>query len=276
MVGGVSRQLGHDPVQDAARGRRVPHRAWPEREVYGSAYRVKDEITIEDLFAAHAPRDRPRDRRRPQPAHAQPRAAALTGERALRRSAHHRRRLASARSAASRPTNVVIASGTRPARPEGRRVRRAHDPRLRRHPAARPHPLLDGRGRRRRGRHRVRVDVRRARHARDGRRAAPATARVLRRADRRGAAVPPARPRRHLPLRRVRRRRRPPRRRHRHGARERQAHPGRGGALLRRPPGRHRALAPGEGRARRPTSAAASRSGPTTAPRSSTSSPSAT
>ena len=109
---------------------------------------------------------------------------------------------------------IVIAVGTRPARPAGRRLRRRHRARLRRHPRAEPHPAHADRRRRRRDRARVRVHGRRARRPRHARRQAAAHARLRRRRARRGAAVPPPRPGLVLPPRRGgRRRRATPRRR---------------------------------------------------------------
>ena len=43
------------------------------RELYGQNYRVKDDITVQDLLVADPARHRPRDRGRPQPAVPQPR-----------------------------------------------------------------------------------------------------------------------------------------------------------------------------------------------------------
>ena len=37
------------------------------RDIYGQSYRVKDDITIQDLFLQDPARDRPRDRDHPQP-----------------------------------------------------------------------------------------------------------------------------------------------------------------------------------------------------------------
>ena len=119
------------------------------------------------------------------------------------------------------------------------RLRRPHDHRLRR-------PAADGaaraaqhdRGRRRRDRRRVRVDVRRARHEGHGRRPARPRARLPRRRDRRGVPVPAAPQQRDVPAAgegrgdRVGRRPRPDPARLGQGAQLRDR------PLRRRPPGR--------------------------------------
>src|SRR6185437_14668851 len=89
-----------------------------------------------------------------------------------------------------------------PPRPPGQRgVRRAHRHRLRRDREPGQRAALDAGGRRRGDRDRVRLQVRGPRHQGHRGRAARADARVLRRRGGRGAQVPPARPRGHLPVR---------------------------------------------------------------------------
>ena len=129
-------QHRHDPVEDPARGRPVPDRH-AQSGIYGDAYRVKDEHHDRGPLRAHAPRHRSRDRRHPRPAAAQPRELADGDRRfvdphTLRVSARRRQR-----AQRDRASNVVIATGTTPHRPKDVDVRRAHGPRLRRHPAAR-------------------------------------------------------------------------------------------------------------------------------------------
>ena len=111
-----SRQPRDDPLEDAARGGRLPHRA-SQRAMYGESYRVKEEITIEDLALRTQPGRRAGDRHRPRPARAQPRPRPQRN-RALRRPPHAWRSRA-ARSGSS----LRRRSSSRPAR--GRTARDA-------------------------------------------------------------------------------------------------------------------------------------------------------
>ena len=250
MVGGVCTNTGTIPSK-TLREAVVYLTGMAQREVYGSAYRVKDEITVSDLFArTHHVIDREIDVVRNQLTrnHVQ----LLTGEGrfvdphtvAISRGEGEERRITGA--------NFVIAVGTTPNRPKDV----AFDERT----------ILDSDGILQLDRIPTSMVVVGAgvvgieyasMFAALGTRVTVIEQRqrllgVLRRPDRGGAAVPPARPRRDVPLRRVRRGRRSARRLDRHRARQRQAHPRRGGALLRRPAGRDR----GPGPARRPGIAA--------------------
>ncbi len=99
MVGGVCTNTGTIPSK-TLREAVVYLTGMAQREVYGSAYRVKDEITINDLFArTHHVIDREIDVVRNQLTRNHVNAAHGRGP--LRRRAHHRRRgSARARSAA--------------------------------------------------------------------------------------------------------------------------------------------------------------------------------
>ncbi len=171
---------------------------------------------------------------------------------------------------------IVIATGTKPARPSG--VEFDEDRVLDSDGILdlKSIPGVDGRGRRRRDRHRVRVDVRRAGHQGHRRREARQHAGVLRPRDHRGAEVPPARPGGHVPLRRGGHRRRRRVRGHRHDVGQRQADPRRDGHVLRGPPGPDRPPRPARTPVWRPTTAVGSSSTTTSRPRSTTSTPSAT
>ena len=207
MIGGVCTEHGHDPVEDAARGRRLPHRhepAWhlrPELPRQGRHHVARPAARTQHVIAA-------RDRRRPRPAGAQPRRAPERHG-ALRRPAHaDRRRRRSARGAAGHRGEDRDRRRD-PPRPAGdRRVRRQHDLDsdgilgLARFPTSlvvvgagvigiEYASMFAALG--------TKVTVVEQRRP---------PARVLRRRDRRGPPVPPARPRRHLPLRRDGRRRR--------------------------------------------------------------------
>ena len=174
-----------------------------QREMYGQSYRVKDEITIADL----ANRTR----------------HVVTRENDVVRSQLTRNRVTVLSGTASFLGPHEVAGGRRrgpgaeghrrrrghrdrdQARPPfQRRVRREDGHRLGRHPAPQKGPAHHGGGRRRRDRDRVRVDVRRPGLQGDRGRAARPDAGVLRPRGGRGAQIPPARPRRHVPLRRDR------------------------------------------------------------------------
>ena len=64
MVGGVCVNTGTIPSK-SLREAIVYLTGMSQREIYGSSYRVKPEITIADLDRAHATRDRARDGRDP-------------------------------------------------------------------------------------------------------------------------------------------------------------------------------------------------------------------
>ena len=105
------RQHGHDPVEDAARGRPLPHRLRAARHVRRELPgEVRDHHRRP--AGAHPARRRARGRGHPQPAAAQPRRHPRR-HRALRRPAHRQRRRATARGDHHTVTaeNIVIATG---------------------------------------------------------------------------------------------------------------------------------------------------------------------
>ena len=174
-----------------------------QREMYGQAYRVKDEITIADLTARtqHVV-GRESDVVRSQLVRNGVTILAGTGRFTGPNTVEvtdddGRMSQASAK-------DIVIATGTRPARPDERRLRREDDHRRGRGPARGAGSAVDAGGGRRGDRHRVRVDVRRPGHQGHGRGAARADAGVLRPGGRRGPQVPPARSRGDVPVRRDR------------------------------------------------------------------------
>ena len=201
MMGGVSTNTGTIPSK-TLREAVMYLTGMAQREVYGASYRVKSDITMEDLFA--------------RTQHVIGREHEVIRAQLLRNhidilsgtgsflDAHTlgvldddgiRRTQVTARF-------VVIATGSKPHRPTHRAVRRAHGARLRRRPRAGEGAELDGGRRRRDHRHRVRVDVRRPRHARHRHRQAPGDARDVRPGGRRVAEVPPAGPVGVVPVRR--------------------------------------------------------------------------
>ena len=249
MIGGVCVNTGTIPSK-TLREAVLYLTGLDQREMYGQSYRVKDDITIADLAARtrHVV-SRENDVVRSQLT--RNRIAILPG---LGRFAGPdtleiddgtgRVRTASA-------ANIVIATGTRPARPASV----AFDERT----------VIDsdgidapgagaadhGGGRRRGDRHRVRLDVRRAGHQGHRGRAARPDAGVLRPGSGRGAQVPPARPGRDVPVRRDRGRGGGPPRRRDGLPEERQEDPGRDRHVLRGPAGHDRGPEPGGGRADR-------------------------
>ena len=236
MLGGVCLNTGTIPSK-TLREAVLYLTGLDQREMYGQSYQVKDEITIADLTAQDAARGRPGERRRAQPAdpqrgHDPGRHGRFTGPNTVR---DRRRR---------QPQPRGHRQGHRDrdrhhARPAGHRgVRREDDHRLRRRPAPGPRPPVDARGRRRGDRHRVRVDVRRPGHQGDGRRTARPDAGVLRPRGRGGAEVPPARPGCDVPVRRDRHVGRGASRRRDRVAGQREADPGGDGPVFRRPAGR--------------------------------------
>ena len=161
----------HDPVEDPARGRPLPHRLRDaralRRELPGQAGHHRP-----GPARAHQLRHRPRGGGDPRAAAAQPGRPAQR-RRPVRRRARRRGRRRAARGEHQTVTaaKIVVATGTRPARPpqvefDDRRVVDS-DGIL----AMEQHPGQHGRRRRRGDRHRVRLDVRRARHPRHRRRA---------------------------------------------------------------------------------------------------------
>ena len=221
-----------------------------QREMYGQSYHVKDEITIGDLAARTT--------------------HVVSREMDVVRSQLSRNRVTilSGTGSFADPHTIQVDDGVgpdphrhrgqdrdrhrHPPGPAGQRgVRRAHRHRLRRDREPGERAALDAGGRRRRDRHRVRLHVRRPGDQGHRGGAARADARVLRRRGGRGAQVPPARPRRHVPVRRdgvlgrVQ-----ARGGHRHLA-EREEDPRRHGPVLGRPAGRQRPPQPGGGRADR-------------------------
>ena len=212
-----------------------------QRSMYGDSYRVKDDVTGRTSSGARR-RDQARGRRRPRPALAKPRPhphrqGAVHGcehRDGLRRG--RRRRLVTAE-------KIVIAVGTRPARPKSvdfnERTVLDSDGILH------LEKIPDAPGRRGGGdRDRVRVDVRGARIEGDRRRGPAPAARLLRCRDRRGTPVPPPRPERGAPARGGGGRRRRARRRDDHASPEREANPRRHRPLLRGPAGRDRRARP--------------------------------
>ena len=237
MVGGVCVNTGTIPSK-SLREAIVYLTGMSQREIYGSSYRVKPEITIADLdrrtrLVIERETDVIQDqllRNHVELLHGTARfvdpntmtvALDSGGERVMG------------------ADNIVLAVGTRPAaRTASSSTARTvidSDGLLN----MRSIPALARRRRRRRDRARVRLDARRPGDEGHPRREARRDARLLRRGDRREPAPPSARQRCRLPLRRERRRRRAARRRDDHAPRERQANRGRGRVLLGRAPRRH-------------------------------------
>ncbi len=170
-----------------------------QRGLYGRDYRVKTEVTFEDIHQ--------------RTAMVIEREQQVLGDQLARNHVT----LLDGRGSIVDPHTVLVSSPSGEERLAGavdrdrdrqhagasarRGVRRDDDPRLRPDPRAGLHPGRARRRRRGRDRDRVHVDVRGARLACDDRRVAADDARLLRRGDRRGAALPPARPRRDLPVR---------------------------------------------------------------------------
>ena len=200
MIGGVCINTGTIPSK-TLREAVLYLTGLSQREMYGQSYRLKDDITVADLAArTQHVIGREVDVIRSQLA--RNRVTLLTGTGRFARPAHaDRHRPARPRDAGHGRQDRH--RGRHPAGPTVHRgLRRAHDHRLRRHHQPRTRAALDGRGRRRGDRHRVRLDVRRAGHQGHRGRAARPDAGVLRPGDRRGAQVPPARPGGDVPVRR--------------------------------------------------------------------------
>ena len=137
MVGGVRVNTGTIPSKTLREAVLYLTGLQPAR-VYGQSYRVKDDITIDDLLArAQHVIQREIDVIRDQLA-AQPRRPCSTARRAS--STRTRSSITAAdggRAQVVDAENIVIATGTPPGAPRDHRVRRTHDPRLRRHPRPR-------------------------------------------------------------------------------------------------------------------------------------------
>ena len=168
-LGGVSVNIGHDPLEDDSRGDRLPDRPQSARDLRPGLPPARRDLGRRPSHA-YAPGRRARAQRRPRPARAQPRLARRR-HRALRRRARDGGATTAPAQSAGSPQRR---SSSRPARhPPACRAWTFNDETvfdsdgILQHPA---HPRLDRRGRRRRHRHRVRVDVRGARQQGDGRR----------------------------------------------------------------------------------------------------------
>ena len=202
MIGGVCLNTGTIPSK-TLREAILYLTGLDQREMYGQSYRVKDEITIADLAArtSHVV-GREMDVVRSQLS--RNRVTTMTGTGSF--IDPHTVEVDGGDGRVRRVTadKIVIATGTRPARPASVEFdeRTVIDSDGIVHLQTRP--ALDGGGGRRGDRDRVRVHVRGPRHQGHRGGAARADARVLRRRGGRGAQVPPARPRRHLPVRRRR------------------------------------------------------------------------
>ena len=213
MLGGVCVNTGTIPSK-TLREAVLYLTGMSQRELYGASYRVKDKITPADLLArTQHVIGKQVDVVRNQLM--RNRIDLLDGPRPVPRRAHRSGRRPRRAANGSRVSGdyVVIATGTKPARPAGVEFdeKRVLDSDgildLKSIPAS---MVVVGAGRHR---HRVRVDVRRAGHQGHRRGKAAGHAGLLRPRDRRGAALPPARPGGHLPLRRGGDRRRRRRRR---------------------------------------------------------------
>ena len=243
MLGGVCINTGTIPSK-TLREAVLYLTGMAQRDLYGAAYRVKDEITIGDLSARTQHvigREIEVIRNQLTRNH----VTLITGDASLRRPAHDRldgvdRPARSAR----RRHRACARHPAGPARPG--RVRRSERGRLGRHPQPAAGARHDGRGGRRRDRHRVRVDVRGARHPGDGRRRSArrcSTSATPRSSSRCSTTCATSR---HVPLRRNSREGRKaalgaPSRRS-----SRKAHSRRDGDVLRRPAGCHRRAVAGE------------------------------
>ena len=235
MIGGVCLNTGTIPSK-TLREAILYLTGLDQREMYGQCVPGQGRDHHRRPGRPHHPRGRPRDGRGAQPAVPQP-GHGPDRDRQIRRPAHDRGR----RRRRPQPPGQRGQDRDRhrhPARPARQRgVRRAHRDRFRHDRPPGEGAALDGRGGRRGDRHRVRVHVRGPGHQGHRGRAARADAGVLRRRGGRGAQVPPARPGRHVPVRRDRGLGRGPARgRHRHPG-ERQEDPRRHRHVLGRPPG---------------------------------------
>ena len=239
MVGGVCINTGTIPSK-TLREAVLYLTGLNQRELYGQSYRVKDDITVTDLSA--------------RTQHVVGREIDVIRNQLARNhvaSASSAPRSSSTRTPSwwSTRTATITEIGRREDRRRGRhqagpagqrRLRRRDHRRFRPDPGPGQGAVLDGGGRRRGDRHRVRLDVRRARHQGHRGGKAAVDARLLRQGDRRGAAVPAARSGRDLPVLRNRPGGAEASGRHADHPGVRQEDPGRHRAVLRRPAGRHR------------------------------------
>ena len=185
MVGGVCINSGTIPSK-TLREAVLFLTGMTQRSMYGDSYRVKDDVTIADLFwRTQAVIQREADVVRDQLSRNHVRILTGTGQFS---DAHTVTVSRGGRRAPPGDGGADRDRGRNPAGPpEDRRLQRAHRARLGRHPAPREDPRrAPGRGSRR-DRHRVRLDVRGARVEGHRRRGPAAAARLLRRRDRRGA-----------------------------------------------------------------------------------------
>ena len=125
MMGGVCVNTGTIPSK-TLREAVLYLTGFAQRDMYGASYRVKSEITIADLLARTPARGRPRGRGDPQPSCC---ATTSTSSAAPRRfvdphTVGRRGRRTAATTRRSPPSTIVIATGTKPARPSHGRVRR--------------------------------------------------------------------------------------------------------------------------------------------------------
>ena len=172
-----------------------------QRSIYGQGYRLKDEISIDDIaLRVRQVVERERNIIRDQLLRNH---VALLGGTARLVDPHTLAVAAPDGSERRLTVGVHRARGRLRARASaGDRLQRLDGARQRRHRAAPAEAAEHDRDRRSgRDRRRVRVDVRGARRQGDDRRRAPRPARLLRPRDRRVAALPPARPERDVPLR---------------------------------------------------------------------------
>ncbi len=177
MIGGVCLNTGTIPSK-TLREAILYLTGVDQREMYGQSYRVKDDITIADLAArtTHVV-GREMDVVRSQLS--RNRVTTMTGTGSFLDPHTVEVDGGDGRVHRASADKIVIATGTRPARPGQRRVRRAHRHRFRRDRPPADGPAVDGGGGRRRDRDRVRVHVRGPGHQGHRRGAARPDARVL-------------------------------------------------------------------------------------------------
>ena len=186
-----------------------------QRAIYGQSYRAQGEHLDRGHRAAHAARRRARAAGDPRPAAAKPRRRSSTAARASSTRTRSRSTGATAASARVTAEAIVIATGSEPARPAGRSSSTARRSSTRTTSCCGSGTMpativIVGAGV-------IGIEYA-SMFAALGSKvtvvdAARATARLLRPRDRRGAALPPARAERHLPVRRARREGRGARRR---------------------------------------------------------------
>ena len=231
-------QHRHHPVEDAAGSRVVPDRLEPARAVRAGLPGQAGHHHLRRVVPDRA-RGQPGDRRHPQSARPQPRGDAGR-HREVRRRPHDQRHHGSGHQHTDRRRQVRH-RGRHQAGPAGnRRIRRRDDRGFRPDPGDGQGSVLDGGGRRRGDRHRVRIDVCRAGHQGHRGGGPPEHAGLLRRRDRRRSALPVARSGGDLPVLRDGAVRGEASGRHPDHPRIGQEDPRRHRAVLRRPAGRHR------------------------------------